>query len=382
MAQIGAALIGGASSLLGGLIGSSGASSAARAQIQAAERQRDFQQSSYDSGLMNRLALFVGPEQALAMSRGLLGERFNDLWGTDAADPSFTPEQQRRYAELQANLARPVVSGTTTNPIFRAVSRNNGSITPEQKAAYQGELDALWSQAGGRVGKAGTVNREAFMGMGPGVVTKMQDAGRTFERESGRALARVRNQNRRLTAETDLWGSEREGVLRTDAARALSDANDASTAEAIAQGLGNSSVAIQARAGNRQRSQESLQRALADLNEQRTDRRVAVRQYGDARDASLTQANIASAYQNELAPLQMLSSLYSGPDVSPWLSRDVTNLFPSASPSASFAVNAGNTLAQMGSTMLFANAGSPSGGNDSIEEMRRIAQERGGMPPG
>lgn len=385
MAAFGAIAAGGAASLIGGLLGSRGASKAARDQIQAAVDERNFKSEKYDDAWLNRLALFLGPDQALSIARATLGEGFDSLWGVDAADANFTTEQQRRYEELGQLLERPVISESAAaqNHWMRSASRVGGSITPEAKAEYEAERKMLWTAAGGKVGQSGRVDRDAFNAMGEGLIPQQERLGKEYTARSELELARVRRQNRSLIGEVDLWGKGQEEIIRRDTGRALDDANDETTAEAIASGLGNSSVAVNARNRNRSRFAEVQSDALTDLFDRQSDRRVAVRQYGDSRDAALSQGNLAQQYQWRAQPLQTLTALYGGTDVNPWAGENTSTLFPAASPNGSAAINMGNTLAQLGATAMTAFAGranAPETSSMTNDQLRLNAVLQGGLP--
>jgi len=410
---------------------SRGAKKAAGDDRRAAEDARRFQQNKLDEGLINRLSLFLGPQQAEALARGMMGDRATAFFGREAG--AVNPaDAEAEIAQIAASL-EPFreTRGGSLGRILGALGLgiggddHNGWRDNDASAAgvdiprAMARIRELQEQVktGRDPGVRGSIDRGAYGNMGPGVVQRMQTMADDFAgrgRESldlvrgqnnaleentdlwgGQDLARVQDANGRVMADVDLWGRGREDQIRRQVGEGLTNANDASSADAIAQGLGNSSVAVNARNNNARRFGDVEQGALMDLFDSQSDRKVDARQWaagresdqanqftgqrlnaqqlGDSRESTVFENNISRDYQLQQQPLQTETALYGGGDVNPWLNRDASNFFSNASPQGSGLINSGNALSQLGSTALFAAMSSR--GNETPEQRQaRLAQ--------
>lgn len=358
-------LLGGLVGLGGSLISSTGASNQASATLQAAKDQQKFLGNAFGDAQMNQLALFLGPEKALQLGKGILGQQgFDDYWGVDASNPTFSDQNRTRIAELDqiiANGGRVAVTGPNALPWSNAnKTQNTAAAAAERLRSAQAERDALFTAAGGNVGKTGRADRAGVQGMGEGIIPQYQRYGQQAVDAASGDLARIRSQNAGLLADIDLWGKGQEDMIRRDTSRSIENNNASATAEAIASGLGNSSVASYQRSANRRRGLEGQTDALNQLYNQQVDRRVAGRQYADSRDIAASEGVRNLAYNVNTQPLDMQANLFSSSTFTPWNNRNTDSLFPDASPSAAFGTNFGNALAAGGMTALGASLGNRS----------------------
>lgn len=357
-------LLGGVLGIGGSLIGANAASNQASATLEAARDQRNFLTNAFGDAQMNQLALFLGPQQALQMGRGLMGTQgFNDYWGVDATNPNFSDANRARYDQLggiqqSGGFVQNNRSGVNLPWLNNRSQVNSDASRAARLSQAEAERDRLFTEAGGNVGQTGRVNREGFMGMGEGVIPQYQRFGQQAVTAAEQDLNRIRYQNNNLMQDVNQWGRGEEDRIRRDSARSIADANDATSAEAIASGLGNSSVAMYQRGANRRRGQESANDSLNQLFNQQVDRRTATRQYADSRDIAASEGVRNLAYNVNTQPLDMMANLFSSPTFTPWNNRSTDSLFPDASPSAAFGTNFGNTLAGLGGMALGNSMGS------------------------
>lgn len=390
---------GGLSTILGGLFGGSSASKQAKAERQAAADTRAYAETQTGIGSLGQLAAMLGPEGVqrwLAQTDPALVQR---LIRQEAQNPTFTPQQQARYEEIERELQKPVLSTASGQGPAAVASRllgNGGrSITPQQRDALEAEKAALWSAAGGRVGKSG-IDLEALKSLGPGLVGKYRQEAADTESQGRQNLSRFdagTYELGRLASDTERaaanYGRQQEDRIRRDSAQALANNNALATSNLMGRGLGASTALTGALRGNATANLNATNDALGSLGDQQirlrtglAQNRLGLLQGRDVGRNALMLGGQDAARGARMGALNVEQAAIVGSDTGRQLGSMAPTFFSSASPSGQYLGALGGGLAGAGSTMLgYGLQGMASGGsNPSLDEMRRWASMYGGMP--
>jgi hypothetical protein len=371
MEPITGALLGGGLSLVGGLFGASGASKQAKAERAAAAEARQFQQGAYAEQIANYLASLYGPEQAMQMLPGYIGQdAFNSIFGKSAvAGQSLNQDEQRRVAELQ-NAIQSARSRDINSTFRNRMNRGNtrGASNGQQDAEIQrmqGELDSLLAKAGGNPGTAGKFDREAFMKRGPGVLGEMGSLADQFKNKSGQRLSEFDAALAGLDAEGNATRQRAESMyqdetaaLERNAARQLNTANAGSMASLRASGLGGSSLVNSSRTGNQIAVGERLDSSLRNANQAKNQFLTGLDMTNLQRRSGQVGARANMANQMDLQGFQASSIIpqaklqaASGSILNPWLTTNPQQGFTGVSAGGAASQVVGNALGGIGGTL-------------------------------
>lgn len=384
-------LLGVGGSLLGGLLGASSASKQARAQQAAAQANREYDEKLYGQNLLGRLRTLLGPEEGLAVARQLLPKaQYESLVGRAATSPTFGPEQQARVASIDREI--------------EDVTRRSAALTGTNRTSAQRRIEALRRQreglvreAGGDPGVAGSMDMEALRGGGPGLLSgydtltsDFAKAGRENERRYGAETTRLGQLARDIEAQAGRFGTQERARIKRDSADALENANRAAAVAAQRKGMGASSMLTDAMRGNAEGISRSTQDALGSLG----DRQIALRTglagntLGLLSQRSQGASGLSLGMQDRDMQLRQgglntrLGILTSGA-MDPRSGVNSSTYFPSASPTASGLGSLAGSLAGIFSPLMGYGLGSLMGGGQNqqytLEQLRRFAQQQGGM---
>jgi len=360
---------GGLSTILGGLFGGSSASKQAKAERQAAADTRAYAEKQTGLGGLGQLAAMLGPEgiqRWLAQTDPALVQQ---LVRQEAQNPTFSAEQQARYEQIERELQKPVLSTATGQGPAAIASRllgNGGrSITPQQRDALEAEKAALWSAAGGRVGKSG-IDLEALKALGPGLVGKYRQEASDTEAQGKQNLSRFdagTYELGRLASDIERsasnYGRQQEDRIRRDSALALANNNALATSNLMGRGLGASTALTGALRGNATANLNATNDALGSLGDQQirlrtglAQNRLGLLQSRDAGRNAMMLGGQDAARGARMGALNVEQAAIVGSDASRQLGSMAPTFFSSASPSGQYLGAIGGGLAGAGSTML------------------------------
>lgn len=399
------AAIGGVGSILGGIFGASGEKKAAQAQIQAGRDQMQFAQDQYGLGSLGQLAAILGPDgikRWLAQTPQALKDK---IIGVKASNPTFTREQQQRAEELKRLIAQPTATEVRAGE-GQGLSRWAGgapgtgnTATAAQKKAWQAELDAMTTAAGGRTGSSGMIDLSALEALGPGLLGKYQAEADRTEKEGQSNLARydagtfgLDRMSRDIARGAKDFGKQQESKIRRDSAESLQNANRLATTSLMGRGLGASSALTDAYAGNARQNFNSTQDALGQLGDRQIQlqtglqgSRLSLLGQRDQGRLGLALGGQDAARGLRTGALNVEQGALAGSDYSRLLGSQAANFYPSASPSGSYLSSLGSSLAGGGSALLgygLGGYGGSSGSGRTLDQMRLDAARYGGMPYG
>ena len=340
----GLAIGGVASTLLGGLFGSSSAKSSAQAEIAAAREARQLKVDKDAESQFFADVAYYGKDAAIQRLKARYGPDAAKYLGEKAADPTFNDQQRARVAELDAMIAnggRVSISGPSgALPWSRAnQNQNSTQAAAERLKSAKAERDALVKAAGGRVGTTGLLNVDAADN-GPGLLQQLR--GLTNEREA--------TNNALLADATDIetmiagYGKGQEERIRRDAERSLTGSNRLARAALMGRGLGAGTSYTGAIERNARSANESMSDQLSALGDRQIQMRSAA-----AGDKLNLRANLANQLmQFKSQPINAEMGYATSAIQNPWLGVDTRQYVSSASPSANSGAVWGNLLSGLG----------------------------------
>lgn len=364
MSAIPAALIGGGLSLIGGLFGSSGASKAAKAQIQAGrEAQELFDRKGLEAMVRQAYALY-GPQASAYLRAVLPRESYARLFDQPAVNPNFTPEQQRSLDEINRRLALPVYDGGP-----RRMVRPGATITSDERRALQAQRDALIAAAGGRPGSTGALDLaalEEYARTNPGFLAQMRELadaeearGRGLLSEFAADTERLGQQGEAQATEIGKYGRQQRKQIKLAAERALKGLNRQTESRLLSSGLGNSTLLTGALGANTRNLTEWEANALGEIDDRQLQMLTALREanlnraYGRAGQKTGLQSALLDRNLNlRQAPLATELQTLTGPGFNWWQGQDTTRYYPGVSPSGSALSTLGNALSASGGYLL------------------------------
>ncbi|MCC6230290.1 MAG: hypothetical protein IT432_13830 [Phycisphaerales bacterium] len=394
------ALIGGGMSILGGLLGGSSASKQAKAERQAAADTRAYAEKQMGLGGLGQLAAMLGPEgiqRWLAQTDPALVQQ---LVRQEAQNPTFNAQQQARYEEIERELQKPVLATATGQGPAAIASRllgNGGrSITPQQRDALEAEKAALWSAAGGRVGKSG-IDLEALKALGPGLVGKYRQEAADADAQGARNLSRydagtyeLGRMASDIERSASQFGRQQTERARRDAKDSLANSNALATSSLMGRGLGASTALTGALRGNAEQNQRALADTLGGLEDQQIrlrtglqGNRMSLLQSRDSGRNAMMLGGQDASRSLRLGALNVEQAALAGSDPSRQLGSMAPTFFSSASPSGQYLGVLGGGLAGAGSQLFGYGLGgltNGSVGQPSLDQMRQWAAMYGGMP--
>lgn len=201
--------------------------------------------------------------------------------------------------------------------------------------------------------------------------------------------ARLLRRSRGIEETAKQFGKGREDIIRRDSAKGLQAANDTSSADLIASGLGSSTLLGNAKAANNRTYGDLQNNALTSLGESQTDRLMQAQTgtlgIDTARSAggtALGQDLLGTRNNLRNAPINAQTNAFSGATWNPFLQSGASQYYPGLSPGGIAASSFGQSTAGMAGILsgMFAgrtnsaSTGSPSGmwSGSSAADFNRI----------
>jgi hypothetical protein len=360
-------------SALGSIFGGSSASKQAKADRKAAEEGRNFAQNQYSQGQLRQLSLLLGGDRGLDLFKRLVSkEDQTKVLGQKATDPTFTDQQRARLTEIENQLKlgtsdRPAAAG-----VYGRAAGQGTSISSETRKRLEQEKADLIAAAGGKPGITAQIDEESIKGLGGGVLgeydklraeSKKAQGGILSDFDAGTAqLAGATGEMRRLVSG---YGKQEEERIRRDTAESFDNANRAANNTALSRGMGASSFLTDAYGANARDATRTLNDGLGGVADNRTRLNLGVLGQGQqmlagrlAGRSGLMSSAADRDTQLGLGAANVYQSAVTGSVMNPWLGQNVTQYFPSASPSASAMGTLGSSFAGIGSPILGAGLAS------------------------
>lgn len=341
--------IGLGTSLIGGLLGASGAKSQAQAQLAADRENRDFTQREGVRGYGQTLLNMLGPQAAEQYLRSNgYGEQ---AFGRPAKAAGFTPDQQAQLADLERQIAGEQ-GGVTRN--------NRGRANPKLDDLIR-QRDALLAVTAGDPGTQGLFNLEDFQKAGPGVMSQMEELAKKYQGQGVDALgqydAATQALNRRgqgIEQGARNFGEQERKRINLESDRALTSANRLAESKLNARGLGAGTILTGALGSNAKAIGEQRDNALGDLGDRQIGLSTGIQgqnlqtlsQRAAGRSGLVTD-NMNRSLMLDQAPIDMKSQLFTGGIANFWNGKD-TRFMSGVSPSGASASAIGNMLGAMG----------------------------------
>jgi len=340
----GLAIGGVASTLLGGLFGSSSASKAAAAEQAAAREARQLKvDKDAESQFFADVAMY-GKNAAIQRFQARYGPNAAKYLGESAADPNFNDQQRARVAELDKIIAdggRVSISGPSgALPWSRAnQNQNSTQAAAERLKSAKAERDALVKAAGGRVGTTGSINVNAVQD-GPGFIQRMEQFATQRDADSAGLVADAKGIENSL----DAYGAHEEARIRRDSATALTGANRLARASLMGRGFG----AGTAMTGAIERNARSINESMGDQLGTLADNKIRLKAAAQGDTLNLRRGLLDQQYQFRMQPLNTELQYATGAIQNPWQGVNTTQYVSAASPSAAAGATWGNLLAGVG----------------------------------
>ena len=338
----GLAIGGVASTLLGGLFGSSSASKAAAAEQAAAREARQLKvDKDAESQFFADVAMY-GKNAAIQRFQARYGPNAVKYIGERAADPTFNDQQRARVAELDqiiANGGRIYAGGSVLPWSNNNRTRNSNQATAERLKSAKAERDALVKAAGGRVGTTGSINVNAVQD-GPGFIQRMEQFATQRDADSAGLVADAKGIENSL----DAYGAHEEARIRRDSATALTGANRLARASLMGRGFG----AGTAMTGAIERNARSINESMGDQLGTLADNKIRLKAAAQGDTLNLRRGLLDQQYQFRMQPLNTELQYATGAIQNPWQGVNTTQYVSAASPSAAAGATWGNLLAGVG----------------------------------
>ena len=338
----GLAIGGVASTLLGGLFGSSSASKAAASEQAAAREARQLKvDKDAESQFFADVAMY-GKNAAIQRFQARYGPNAVKYIGERAADPTFNDQQRARVAELDqiiANGGRIYAGGSVLPWSNNNRTRNSNQATAERLKSAKAERDALVKAAGGRVGTTGSINVNAVQD-GPGFIQRMEQFATQRDADSAGLVADAKGIENSL----DAYGAHEEARIRRDSATALTGANRLARASLMGRGFG----AGTAMTGAIERNARSINESMGDQLGTLADNKIRLKAAAQGDTLNLRRGLLDQQYQFRMQPLNTELQYATGAIQNPWQGVNTTQYVSAASPSAAAGATWGNLLAGVG----------------------------------
>lgn len=379
----GAVGIGGISSLFGADNAADGARDAANAQVQAGRDAMTAYDTRTAQGAARQMALLYGPAEAEKMIRGTFDtETANKIFGRAAKPGSMTTQEQDRRAQLQADRDRlrtqksrapqQWISGEP-NPAYTDWLAKGGpdglDFTNTRLQEVERELAQLDAKAGGQDEIKGSMDRDAWNAMGPGLSSEMEDYRKVAEGKGRDTLTSFDGDTSALLRDSmaiekgaqDFGEIERQRINR-DSGDALTGLNRMTESKLRGMGLGSSSVLGNQLAGNTREVFNSTQDQLGALGDRQIGLRTGLKK--DTLGLKSGRMNQRTGLGLSLderdlnlraKPLDMKLQSFTGAAMNPWLGQNTTQYFPGVSGDGAASQTWGNMMSGMGGQ--FAGAG-------------------------
>ena len=337
----GLAIGGVASTLLGGLFGSSSASKAAAAEQAAAREARQLKvDKDAESQFFADVAMY-GKNAAIQRFQARYGPNAAKYLGESAADPTFNDQQRARVAELDKIIANGGRVYTTSPIPWSSANRvqNSTQAAAERLKSAKAERDARVKAAGGRVGTTGSINVNAVQD-GPGFIQRMEQFATQRDADSAGLVADAKGIENSL----DAYGAHEEARIRRDSATALTGANRLARASLMGRGFG----AGTAMTGAIERNARSINESMGDQLGTLADNKIRLKAAAQGDTLNLRRGLLDQQYQFRMQPLNTELQYATGAIQNPWQGVNTTQYVSAASPSAAAGATWGNLLAGVG----------------------------------
>ncbi len=372
-------LLGGGLSLVGGLLGASGARDAANAQTAAAREALQFQNNQMGQGRLAQLALAFGPQEAERIIRATLPrDQVERLFGRAATAGGFTTDQQQQLERLDQQISqRQAQTG----------SRNRRGQSDPELDRLRSERDALLRVTGGDPGVAGEVDMEALRGLGPGVyqqydslLSQLRGQGDTALSDYDAATGTLRREAGGIERDARRFGKGQIDRINRDSSRALENANNMAQASLLSRGMGASSVLANTLGQNAVESERARADAISGVEDQQSRLLTGIRQGNLGLLSQRLGARTPLLMSNQDRETSLQSSLLgsklgllTGPSSNPWLGQSAQSFFPGVSGSAAAQQSIGNSLTAIGGPLLGYGMGNFFGGGGGNNQSNWMA---------
>lgn len=357
MSALGLGIAGGIGSLLGGIFGASGASSAANAQIQAGRDAMNLYDTRTGEGQARLAAALYG---AGPQYEAYLRTLNPSLVGTPSVSGGLTDDQRQQLTRINQRIAELGGPGV--------VRSRTGQQNPELQSLIQ-QRDTLNGLADGQPGEAGSLNLDAlraYAGSQPGLLAQLQGISQQYQQGGQGILRGFDTQAANLSQQADAIGREAQGYgaqerrdININADRTLQGLNRQTLGRLASSGLGDSTLMSSAMAGNTRSVNEGRATSLGNLNDRQINLLTGLRQGALGVRTGLMQQRtglqtglLDQGYQAQLAPINTQLAALQGGVMNPWLGQNTTQYFPGVSPGGSALSSIGNTLSAAGGTAL------------------------------
>lgn len=340
----GLAIGGVASSLLGGIFGSSSASKAAAAEQAATQKALDMKVQQDALAQFRADLAYYGKDAAVQRLKANYGADATKYLGEKAADPTFNDQQRARVSELDQIIAsggRVADSGLAgALPWSNAnKTQNTATAVAERLKSAKAERDALVKAAGGRVGSTGLLNLDEVQD-GPGLIQQLKGISGEREALNNSLLADAGDIETMIAG----YGKGQEERIRRDSERSLTGSNRLARAALMGRGLGAGTSYTGAIERNARSANESMGDQLSALGDRQIQMRSAA-----AGDKINLRSNLASQLlQFKSQPINAEMNYATSNIQNPWQGVNTTQYVSSASPGANSGAVWGNLLSGVG----------------------------------
>jgi len=394
-----AALIGGAATLAGGVLGANAAKSQANSTLQAERENRDAEELRAFQIERARLRALHGPQlgDQILQSR-MTGPQREKYFGRAARSQSFTPQEQARVAAIDQEIA--AATRGNSGGAFGWGNQNRqsqNSQTSSRVAALQAEKAALLARAGGDAGSTGLFSNDNYPNM-PTIGQRYDGLIKQSDQDTNSLLNYFNEDTASLSrgygdlrSMLDGYGKQEEARIRRDANTSKGKANQAAFSRYAASGLSGSSLPGETFANNERLYEQGAQDQIGQLNDRRIGMGLTLgqNQLSTLAQRLGTKATIRGTGVDRTSALRKgFADLQSNIELNPTM----PNVVPAsgASPSAAFGGNIGASLTAIGAPTLGyglqglfgRNSGSgnqPDFENMTNEQLREYARSQGGI---
>jgi hypothetical protein len=385
-----AAVVAGGTALIGGVMGSRGASAQAEAQIKAGRDAQKLYDNRTGEGMGNMLRMLYGAD-ARSKAQGLMGQdQFGRTFGRPASEAVAAANKGISDIDLilakygKAAHKQPIIDVRGTLRGYKDVP--DGYDKARAKADGV-DIDALIGQKkqheaiikGGDAGQVGLFDPSTDAAAGPGMLNRMQELFGQYDTEAKGLQSKFGADTQALLGQGDaqlqearMYGRDRQAQAQQDADRMAKSLNAQTKARMQASGIGGGTTEAQQMQGNTMNIYDALQRQRAAIGDQSLQLSQGIRGQnlgmqnqralqGSAMDMNLLQRSQELRQQ----PLQTEMQMLTGNIMNPYLGQNTTQYFPGVSASGAAMSSLGNSFSAaggMGMGYLMQNRANQQGG--------------------
>ncbi len=396
--------VGAAAGIGGAALAARGASRDAASQIGAGKDAQKLYDDRTTEGQLNLYRLLYGAGGRERFRGAVGGDRYEAMFGRQAANPQQRIDLNNELAQIQNQLAQGQGNaGGDNNQPGSGGRTGTGVNVPAVRRQLLARRDAIRAQLEGTDdARKGTFDPATWDAQaGDGMLSQMEALFGTFDKENKANEGTFSAETAQLMGMGDAnlqsargYGAARSAEAQRDADRMLGQLNATTRARAMASGVGGGTGVLNQVAGNTQSIFEALQRQKNQIGDQNLALTSGIRQnnMGTAGNrlgslAALRQGNTLQSQSLRQQPLQTELSLLTSPAMNPYLGQNTTQYFPGVSGQASAYGSFGNSLSALGglgmgygAQALAGQQGGQQNGSTSLEQMRLTAAQQGGMP--